>query len=129
MEFLKLKLKTTEVYTFNIHEDIKQQIESFYTIASKVGESVLISILDKSEFEQINSFIDSLDKQLDKTIWIMYPKGTSRKYQGLVNVNRDDIRALINEDYRTVSMVSLDSDWSAMRIRNKVFSKQGSNVR
>lgn len=123
MEFQKLKLKTDEVYTFNIHQDIKMHIEAFYKIASEVGESVLISILDKSQFEQINSFIDSLDKELDTTIWIMYPKGTSKKYKGLVNVNRDDIRILINEDYRTVSMVSLDSDWSAMRIRNKVFSK------
>lgn len=123
MEFQKLKLKTDEVYTFNIHQDIKVEIEAFYKIATEVGENVLISILDKSEFEQINSFIDSLDKELDTTIWIMYPKGTSKKYKALINVNRDDIRTLINEDYRTVSMVSLDSDWSAMRIRNKVFSK------
>lgn len=122
MEFSKLKLKSSEVQLFNIDEQIQPLIEdSFKEVA--MSDIVLISIIKIEQLPAINDFIASLDLDTDLVIWIMYPKGTSKRYKSIVSVNRDLIRTQIYSGVRTVSMVSLDSDWSAMRLRSKVYSK------
>lgn len=122
MEFNKLKLKTDEVQTFNLHQDLEGVVQNHFTVVDN-SNNILLSILQDTEFDSINQFIDTLDLEQDLTIWIMYPKGTSKLYKGQVNVNRNDIHTQINPKVRTVSQVALDSDWSAMRLRSIKFSK------
>ncbi len=122
MEFSKLKLKQAEVTTFHLHADLQAAVDEQFKVCQTANQYIC-SILDQAEFEAINSYIEGLDLDTDFALWICYPKGTSKKYKGQVNVNRDDIRTKINPKVRTVSMVSLDADWSAMRLRNVKFSK------
>lgn len=122
MEFNKLKLKTNEVQTFNLHPDLESVVPNHFTVVNS-SNNILLSILQQDEFATVNQFMDTLDLEHDLSIWIMYPKATSKLYKGIVEVNRDDVRTKINPKVRTVSMVSLDSDWSAMRLRSVKFSK------
>ncbi len=65
-------------------------------------------------------FIDFLEHQLvkiepDSVLWFAYPKGTSKVK---TDINRDSIRE-IGESYgiTTVTAISLDETWSALRFR------------
>lgn len=122
MELNKLKLKSDEVQVFNLHKDLVEQVKNQFTVVDNAN-SILLSIMQEDEFNGINQFIDQVDLEADLLIWILYPKGTSKLYKGIVEVNRDDVRTKINPKVRTVSMVSLDSNWSAMRLRSIKFSK------
>lgn len=122
MELSKLKFKMEEVELFNIADELNDGLNEFYKVTSKSSQ-IITSIIKKEEFTDINEYINSLDFDMDFMLWILYPKGTSKKYKGIVEVNRDDVRTKINDKVKTVSMVSLDSDWSAMRLRNKKYSK------
>ena len=49
--------------------------------------------------------------------WMAYPKGTSKKYKG-VDINRDSAHAMMEKyGFDGVSLVAIDEDWSAMRLR------------
>lgn len=122
MEFNKLKLKTKDVQLFNIDALICEQVAEAFDEVEK-SNNILISIIKENQFGAINEYIENLDFNTDFVMWIMYPKGTSKRFKGVVEVNRDDIRTKINSKVKTVSMVSLDGDWSAMRLRNCKYSK------
>lgn len=50
-------------------------------------------------------------------LWICYPKGTSKKYKS--DLNRDSLRELVGTfNYEPVTLVALDQDWSALRIKD-----------
>lgn len=67
-----------------------------------------------------------LDKELgrivdavkgDGLLWICYPKGSSKKYKS--DLSRDRIREVVRQyHFEGVSLVSIDDDWSALRIRH-----------
>jgi len=58
----------------------------------------------------------------DATIWMVYPKGTSKKYK--CDFNRDTgWESLGNAGYEPVRMVAIDADWSALRFRHVDFVK------
>tara|TARA_R110000796_G_scaffold67449_2_gene154641 strand:- start:67144 stop:67524 length:381 start_codon:yes stop_codon:yes gene_type:complete len=76
--------------------------------------NVLVFINNNQEY------IDFLENQLEKieydsVLWFAYPKGTSKIK---TDINRDTIRAT-GEKYgiTTVTAVSIDSTWSALRFR------------
>lgn len=57
----------------------------------------------------------------DGYLWICYPKGTSKKYKKS-DCNRDALREAIKQyGFEGVSLISIDSHWSAMRFRNSKF--------
>ncbi len=65
-------------------------------------------------------YLDFLNKQLnniepDSVLWFAYPKGTSKIK---TDINRDTIRQT-GEEYNitTVTAVSIDETWSALRFR------------
>jgi hypothetical protein len=52
----------------------------------------------------------------DAILWMVYPKGTSRKYR--CEFNRDSgWEVLAAAGFETVRMVAVDEDWSALRFR------------
>jgi hypothetical protein len=53
----------------------------------------------------------------DGKLWMVYPKGTSKKYTS--DINRDHgWEAVLQTGMRPVSQVSVDDNWSALRFRN-----------
>lgn len=59
----------------------------------------------------------------DATIWMVYPKGTSKKYE--CEFNRDTgWESLGKAGYEPVRMVAIDADWSALRFRQVAFVKK-----
>ena len=53
----------------------------------------------------------------DGMLWVCYPKGTSKKRRD-PDCNRDTLRDSIKQyGFEGVAMISLDDDWSAMRLR------------
>lgn len=60
----------------------------------------------------------------DGKLWMVYPKGTSRRYK--TNINRDrGWETVTGTGFRLVSQVAIDEDWSALRFRNVKFVKSG----
>jgi hypothetical protein len=58
----------------------------------------------------------------DGKLWMVYPKGTSRKYSS--DINRDHgWDPVLETGMRGVSQVSVDNDWSALRFRNARYIK------
>jgi hypothetical protein len=54
--------------------------------------------------------------QDDAVLWMVYPKGTSKKYQ--CEFGRDSgWEILAAAGFETVRMVAIDEDWSALRFR------------
>jgi hypothetical protein len=66
--------------------------------------------------------VDTLATQLiglaqgDAVLWMVYPKGTSKKYN--CEFNRDSGWVVLGEaGYEPVRQVAIDADWSALRFR------------
>jgi hypothetical protein len=56
----------------------------------------------------------------DGIFWLVYPKGTSKKYPK-VDVNRDTGTVAVEGlGFKGVTMVAIDEDWSAMRYKPAV---------
>ena len=58
----------------------------------------------------------------DVTLWIAYPKGTSKKYK--CEFNRDSGWSTLGAaGFEPVRQVAIDADWSALRFRRTEFIK------
>ncbi len=58
----------------------------------------------------------------DAIIWMVYPKGTSKKYQ--CEFNRETGFTVLGQaGYEPVRQVAIDEDWSALRFRKVEFIK------
>ena len=85
----------------------KDQARILMTTVKKIGNK-----------EYLLSFEDDL-------IWFAYPKGTSKRYMGKTNLTRDkNWDSLSALGYKAVRMVSIDSDWTAFRVRNLKYIKK-----
>ncbi len=73
---------------------------------------------------QVDDFIVQLNSKLvgDVTIWLCYPKTSSKKHQ--CEFNRDTGWAKLGElNFEPVRQVAIDDDWSALRFRKVEFIK------
>lgn len=74
-----------------------------------------------AEVEKAAASLTSLAEP-DATIWMVYPKGTSKKYK--CEFNRDNgWESLGKAGYEPVRQVAVDADWSALRFRQAAFVK------
>lgn len=121
MNFDKLKIKTETISTFNLHSDIEDGLKAEFQLTTAIDEQsvIVMSCLKKAELVKIQEYLTKLDEKRDLIMWVCYPKGTSKKFKKEVEVNRDDFFE-ITDNIRPVSLVALDEDWSAVRLR---FSK------
>jgi hypothetical protein len=88
-----------------IHTSIKGKYEFIQLFACSLTECAKLTA------EAINA----LDE--DGYLWICYPKGTSKKYKS--DLNRDTARELVGTyNYEPVTLVAIDNDWSALRIKD-----------
>lgn len=88
-------------------------------------DEVEFAIVFASKQHELNHFIEAIAPKLigDATLWVCYPKGTSKKYS--CDFNRDTGWAILKSyDLTSVSQVAIDQDWSALRFRKTLFIKQ-----
>jgi len=67
--------------------------------------------------EELNRFVSVAIQQVkhDGLLWICYPKGSSKVQTDL---NRDVLSEMVEQfGWKSVTLVSLDNVWSAMRFR------------
>jgi hypothetical protein len=98
---------TTSLQEFNVVFDTVIE-------PTKVYDFVQLFVQSIAEFEQ--SLPSALTAtQYDKMLWICYPKGSSNIK---TDINRDRIHQLSpNYGIDTVTQISIDDTWSAMRLR------------
>lgn len=117
------KIKLTEqnpVLILNAPEEYKEVI-------SDIKKEIHPEIKGKYEFIQL--FVETL-KELeeyarklteildgDGYLWICYPKGTSKKYKSDIKRNKI-LEVFAPFDFEGVMQVSIDEDWSALRVRH-----------
>jgi len=98
----------------------KDLVEAFLANGCKTefhttpSTNTLVFLSDKHELT--NFLNDGLKHILpDSVFWIAYPKGTAKLKS---NINRDSIRMTVEEfGITTVSAISIDETWSALRFR------------
>lgn len=123
----KLKIdKHEKIAVLNAPEEFLNILGTYAGIADKKvqGEYTYIQLFIYSQQELVN-IGESLANAIsgDGFLWICYPKGTSKKYKK-ADCNRDTIRgALTSYGFEGVSLISLDENWSAMRLRNSAYIK------
>jgi hypothetical protein len=111
----KLKFKDTPT-VINAPADWEKEFVKlgFKTVLEKKSTNTLVFINNNKEY------LDFLNKQLkniepDSVLWFAYPKGTSKIK---TDINRDTIRVTGEEfNITTVTAVSIDDTWSALRFR------------
>lgn len=117
----KLKLTTqSPILILNAPEEYKEtmkEIESEVHTEIK-GKYEFIQLFAKNIVEAkkyIGECIGALEG--DGYLWLCYPKGTSKKYKS--DLNRDTTYEVTEvHNFQGVTLVSIDNDWSAFRIRN-----------
>jgi hypothetical protein len=95
-------------------------------LGEMTADVVLVESIEK-DMDLIQFFVstrEELEKMLlefkqylkpDGKLWVTYPKGTSKLNS---EINRDSIYSLaLSIGFKTVSMISVDEDWSAMRMK------------
>jgi len=102
------------------------EMATFAEIQKEVKETAEIefTICFLSSKKEIEDFMESVKNKLkgDATIWLCYPKGSSKKYK--CDFNRDTgWDKVANYNLEPVRQVSIDEDWSALRFRKVAFIK------
>jgi len=88
-----------------VHTEIKEKYKFIQLFARGIAEAK----------ENIGACIEALDG--DGYLWICYPKGSSKKYKS--DLNRDTTQVITEKyNFQGVTLVSIDNDWSAFRIRH-----------
>ena len=78
-----------------------------------------VSILFIKSAEELALYKDELFSQYDlgEIMWFCYPKKTSKQYKGC-DLNREIFRVgMMEEGFAAVRQVSINDDWSAVRMR------------
>lgn len=114
----KLRFKTEHKNTLvNAPENMVEEFTKgglSPTVDSEGYEFTLLFVTNK---EEMNKWFPKVIKRIvpDSVFWLAYPKGRSKIK---TDINRDKLWELMKPlGYRSVSMVSIDETWSAMRVR------------
>ncbi|MGL4589653.1 MAG: hypothetical protein ACRCUP_05405 [Mycoplasmatales bacterium] len=129
MDFSKLKLKTEKIVGFNLEEELTEQLKAIFEISPKVNAEEQLPVIafakTTNDIAVLNDQFDVLSDEFDQIIWVIYPKGTSKKYKGQVEINRNSFfQAFENLGITAVSNVAIDEDLSAIRFRFRKYSSK-----
>lgn len=83
------------------------------------------AIVFATKQQVVDASIKALAPELegDATLWIAYPKGSSKKYR--CDFNRDTGWSAVGKaGFEPVRQVAIDADWSALRFRRVGFIKK-----
>ncbi|ERI95083.1 hypothetical protein HMPREF1982_00481 [Clostridiales bacterium oral taxon 876 str. F0540] len=103
--------ETIKAIEGEVHREIKEKYDFIQLFARSIAEAK----------ESMKACVEALNE--DKYFWICYPKGTSKKYKKS-DLTRDTMHEVTDEfNFQGVSLVSIDGDWSAFRVRHNNFIK------
>ena len=96
------------------------EMKGLTTIQTDLGKAkdIAFTMIFATKQKEVDQFADRIAKQSieDAVIWMVYPKGTSKKYT--CEFNRDNgWKRLGEHGFEPVRMVAIDEDWSALRFR------------
>ncbi len=125
--FTKLNLSNhTTIHIINAPDSFAAEVTALTGL--KILRSVTGPVTFAIAFVQRQAELDAVSAALtkaatgDATIWMAYPKGTSKKYT--CEFNRDaGWKVLGKAGYEPVRMVAIDADWSALRFRKVAYIK------
>lgn len=120
----------TDIYLLNVPDEsigklLLEDLDAEVKVHHGLGEMAVSFALGfvKTQAE-VNEYATELASRAegDATIWLAYPKGTSKKYQ--CDFNRDTGWAILGTlGFEGVRQVAIDEDWSALRFRKVAFIK------
>ncbi len=125
--FTKLNLATARViHVLDAPESFEPELQALtdVRIERSVSGPVKFAMAFVKTLAEVERAAGSLTAaaEPDATIWMVYPKGTSKKYK--CDFNRDTgWESLGSAGYEPVRMVAIDADWSALRFRHVDFVK------
>jgi hypothetical protein len=93
-------------------------------IEREVAGPVMFALAFVTTLAQVDAAARALTRHAapDAVLWMVYPKGTSRRYR--CEFNRDTGWASLGEaGYEPVRQVAIDEDWSALRFRDATHIK------
>jgi len=118
----KMLLKTAKsmlILNGNVHPGMVSQmptdlVRNEQTLGNERVDVVLLFAMNRKELEQY--FPVAKERMNDKgSLWVAYLKQTASK---ATDINRDSISAYAKEnDITSVAIISIDGDWSALRMK------------
>ncbi len=126
--FRKLNLGTQSViHVLNAPESFESELAALENVAVKrsiQGQAAfaMAFVMTKAELDAASVKLAKAC-QGDAVLWMVYPKGTSKKYK--CEFNRDSGWPVLGvAGFEPVRMVAVDEDWSALRFRRAEHIKQ-----
>jgi hypothetical protein len=125
--FKKLNLaNATCVHVLNAPKSFEPELQALEGVQVKRqarGKVVFALAFVKTSNEvEVASHMLASAAQGDASLWMIYPKVSSKKYK--CEFNRDSAwQALGDAGYEPVRQVAIDEDWSALRFRKTEFIK------
>ncbi len=115
-----------KIRIWNAPIDLKPLIETWEKegLMAESNEKPTFLLAFVQTEEEVRKFFPELHSLSpeDETLWMAYPKGTSKKYNP--QINRDSGWKIVGEhDYEGVRQIAIDEDWSALRFRKVKFIK------
>lgn len=115
-----------KIQIWNTPEEMTSFIQAWEKegFLAKEGERptfMLAFVYSKEDIDRYFEAMHALSPE-DESLWVAYPKGTSKKYK--VKINRDSGWTKVGElDYEAVRQIAINEDWSALRFRKLKYIK------
>jgi len=125
--FKKLNLaEVISIHVLNAPASFEPELQALdgIKVTRKVLGKVKFALAFVVTIKDVETATEALTRAADGDVvlWMVYPKGTSRKYK--CEFNRDNgWHALGRAGYEPVRQVAIDEDWSALRFRKVEFIK------
>ncbi|MBU2426191.1 MAG: hypothetical protein KKA56_04880 [Gammaproteobacteria bacterium] len=125
--FKKLNLGAhTVIHVLNPPESFEPELAALAGISVKravegTAAFAMAFVMTEAELNEASSLLAEACVG-DAVLWIVYPKGTSKKYR--CEFNRDSGWPILGAaGFEPVRMVAIDEDWSALRFRRVEYIK------
>ena len=117
-----------EILILNFPGEFNQVVEKWQDLThvdlkvhSTTYKFILAFVKNAKEIQELASLISPIIA-VDVTLWIAYPKKSSKKYTA--DINRDIGWQPIGDlGFEGVRLIAIDDDWSALRFRQAKFIK------
>ena len=125
--FHKLNLGThTTVVVLNAPQSFEPELAALQGVTVKRSVSgacafAMAFVITQAELDSASTKLSAVCRG-DAILWMVYPKGTSKKYR--CEFNRDSGWPVLGAaGFEPVRMVAIDADWSALRFRRVEYIK------
>jgi hypothetical protein len=125
--FKKLNLGIhTTVVVLNAPQSFEPELAALQGVTVKRSVSgacafAMAFVITQAELDSASTKLSAVCRG-DAILWMVYPKGTSKKYR--CEFNRDSGWPVLGAaGFEPVRMVAIDADWSALRFRRVEYIK------